>query len=201
MNQPAPQPGQPYPGMQPAPAAPPKRKRKWPWILLAVVGVLVVISVASGGGDTKDAGPNGATSGAGSTAAAGLNTPVRDGKFEFTVTGVEPGLATIGDNPYLQRKAQGQFVIVSMTVQNTGDKPQAFTPSAQKLKDSQGRTFESDTNAQIALGDSDIPLYDSINPGNTVSVKVVYDMPVDAVPSSIELHDSMFSGGATVNLN
>ncbi|WP_341353356.1 MULTISPECIES: hypothetical protein [Rhodococcus] len=29
---------------------------------------------------------------------------------------------------------------------------------------------------------------------------VVFDMPVDAVPASIELHDSMFSGGVTVSL-
>lgn len=47
---------------------------------------------------------------------------------------------------------------------------------------------------------SDIPAWDNINPGNAVDVSLVYDMPAGAVPARIELHDSMFSGGATVEL-
>ena len=202
--------GQPYPG-QPAPYGTPppppaKKKRKWPWIVLAVIAFLVVVSVATGGGDKDEATAAGSTTaGAVATAkadpkAVGLNTPVRDGKFEFVVTGVQTGLAEVGDNPYLAKKAQGQFVIVSMTVKNIGTKPQDFSPSSQKVKDAQGRSFESDSMAQIALGDSDVPVWDNINPGNTVQVKVVFDMPKDAEPATIELHDSMFSGGATVAL-
>ena len=131
---------------------------------------------------------------------ATLNTPVRDGKFEFVVTSVQPGLADVGDNPFLNQKAQGQFVIVTLSVQNIGDRPQGFSPSNQKLFDTEGRSFETDTSAQIALDNNDIAVWDNINPRNTVDVSLVYDMPVGAVPASIELHDSMFSGGVTVNL-
>lgn len=106
----------------------------------------------------------------------------------------------VGDNPYLAKKAQGQFVIVTLTVQNIGDKPQSFSPSNQKLLDASGRSFASDSMAQIALGGSDIPLWDNINPGNTVDVKLIYDMPAGAAPASVELHDSMLSGGVTVAL-
>jgi hypothetical protein len=35
---------------------------------------------------------------------------------------------------------------------------------------------------------------------NTADVKLVYDMPTDAVPAILELQDSMFSGGAQVQL-
>ncbi|MET9326950.1 DUF4352 domain-containing protein [Tsukamurella sp. NPDC003166] len=193
-------PGQPYP--YPAPPAPPaKKKRRWPWIVLAVIAVIVIIAVATGGGKKDDAGSTAGGSAAPTAAKTpGLNTAVRDGKFEFVVTGVEAGLGEVGDNPYLAKKAQGQFVVVSMTVKNIGTKPQSFSPSSQKLKDAQGRTFESDSMAQIALGDSDVPVWDNINPGNTVQVKVVFDMPKDASPASIELHDSMFSGGTKVTL-
>ncbi|CAM3709686.1 DUF4352 domain-containing protein [Tsukamurella ocularis] len=206
------QPGQPYAGQpnpgQPAPYGTPppppaKKKRKWPWIVLAVIAFLVVVSVATGGGDKDEATAAGNTTAAAAKSdpkAAGLNTPVRDGKFEFVVTGVQTGLAEVGDNPYLAKKAQGQFVIVAMTVKNIGTKPQDFSPSSQKVKDAQGRSFESDSMAQIALGDSDVPVWDNINPGNTVQVKVVFDMPKDAAPATIELHDSMFSGGAKVSL-
>ncbi|BDH57955.1 DUF4352 domain-containing protein [Tsukamurella sp. PLM1] len=200
---PLPQPGQPNPYGAPVPP-PAKKKRKWPWIVLAVIAFLLVVTVATGGGDKNETAATG-TTGAATTQTAdpkapGLNTPVRDGKFEFVVTGVQAGLAEVGDNPYLAKKAQGQFVIVSMTVKNIGTKPQSFDPSSQKLKDAQGRTFESDSMAQIALGDSDVPVWDNINPGNTVQVKVVFDMPEGAVPATIELHDSMFSGGADVAL-
>ena len=117
------------------------------------------------------------------------------------VTGVESGVSEVGDNPYLTEKAQGQFAIVSMTVKNISDKPQSFVPSAQKLVDTEGRSFENSSMAQIALGGSDIPVWDNINPGNSVEVKVVFDMPADATPVSIELHDSLFSGGVTVRLS
>ncbi|VFA96619.1 Telomeric repeat-binding factor 2 [Nocardia cyriacigeorgica] len=39
-----------------------------------------------------------------------------------------------------------------------------------------------------------------INPGNSVDVTIVFDVPVDTVPAALELHDSMFSGGAKVAL-
>ncbi|MGC4934245.1 DUF4352 domain-containing protein [Gordonia sp. DT30] len=205
-----PQYGQPQYGApgQPNPL-PPKKKRKWPWILGAVVVLIVIIAVATSTGGSDSSAPSGsAPDGApaaprnngGGEQTAGLNTPVRDGKFEFVVTGVEKGLASVGDNPYLTEQAQGQFVVVTMTVKNISDKAYGFTPSDQKLLDGQKREFEPSTSAQIALGGSDIPVWDNINPGNTVTAKVVFDMPKDAVPAAIELHDSMFSGGVKVNL-
>lgn len=204
---------QPYGQAPVPPPSPAKKKRKWPWIVGGIVVVLIIISALSSGGsgDKKEAAPSNGGGNATSAAAApaapkqdeavkGLNTPVRDGKFEFVVTGVEPNQESVGDNLYLAQKAQGQFVVVSMTVKNIGDKPQDFSPSNQKLFDTQGRSFEPDNMAQIALGGSDIPVWANINPGNTVNVKVVYDMPKDATPASIELHDSMFSGGEKVSL-
>lgn len=201
---------------QPYPNPPAKKKKKWPWILGSIVVLLIIILAATSGGgsdDTDSTAGSGASTATeageqrdsgdanGEDAAPGLNTPVRDGKFEFVVTGVEPGLTSVGDNPYLTEEAQGQFVIVTMTVKNTSDQPQSFSPTGQKLLDAEDRSFEPDTSAQIALGGSDIPVWDNINPGNAVTVKLVYDMPAGATPASIELHDSMFSGGVTVALS
>lgn len=215
---------QPYPGMpsQPAPQGvphppqpPAQKKRKWPKIVGGVVALLVVVSIFNDDDKKETTKPaESAAIAAQSPAApaaapvepvaaeptATLNTPVRDGKFEFVVRSVQPGLSEVGDNPFLNQKAQGQFVIVTLTVQNIGDRPQGFSPSNQKLFDTEGRSFETDTSAQIALDNNDIAVWDNINPGNTVDVSLVYDMPAQAVPASIELHDSMFSGGVTVNL-
>ncbi|TPW94962.1 DUF4352 domain-containing protein [Mycolicibacterium fortuitum] len=198
-------PNQPAPHGFPQYTPPRAKKRKWPAIVIGVVAFLAITSALSDKDDTKpDTKPSAALAAQAPTKAdaptARLNTAVRDGKFEFVVKTVQPGLAEVGDNPYLREKAQGQFVIVTLSVQNIGDRAQGFSPSNQKLIDTQGRSFESDSSAQIALGDSDIPVWDDINPGNAVDVSLVYDMPIGAAPARIELHDSMFSGGVTVEL-
>ncbi|MEV0945346.1 DUF4352 domain-containing protein [Rhodococcus sp. NPDC049939] len=215
---------QPYPPAQP----PAKKSKKWPWIAGAIAA-FVVIGAAAGGGEEDEKTTDAAASAdvapvdiapadvAAVDAAApavvepapvapapeevlpGLGAPVRDGKFEFVVTGVETGLSSIGDNPYLMSEAQGQFVVVTMTVRNISSEPKGLSPSNQEMYDTQGRKFTSDTSAGIGL-DTDVSIWDEVNPGNAVTMKVVYDMPVDAEPAEIELHDSMFSGGTRVAL-
>jgi hypothetical protein len=196
----------PYPQQAPYGSHPQQaKKRKWPWVVAAGVALLIATPTLSSN-DTKTDNTSSRTTTAAASAPekpeprATMNSPVRDGKFEFVVKTVQAGLTEVGDNPYLIEKAQGQFVVISLSVENIGDRAQGFSPSNQKLFDGQGRSFDSDSSAQIALGSSDIPVWDDINPGNTVDVKLVYDMPLGAVPTSIELHDSLFSGGVTVAL-
>ena len=43
-------------------------------------------------------------------------------------------------------------------------------------------------------------MWDKINPGNTATVKLVFDVPASAVPTGIELHDRAFGAGVTVSL-
>ncbi|MDM8086135.1 DUF4352 domain-containing protein [Cellulomonas cellasea] len=131
-------------------------------------------------------------------AAAGIGAPVRDGKLEFTVTAVEPGVASLGSDAFGQ-KAQGQFVLVRVTVQNIGDEAVFFHGGSQKAFDAQGREFSPDATAPIYLEDANSFL-NEINPGNTVNGTIVFDMPVDVAITSLELHDSPFSSGVTVTL-
>ncbi|MGX7731889.1 DUF4352 domain-containing protein [Rhodococcus sp. 2H158] len=174
----------------------------------------VIIAVAtSGGGDeststgsiptgSSNTGENSENSGGSSpdsgAAPAGIGNEVRDGKFAFTVTDVETDITQAGDNPYANKVPQGQFVFVHVDVKNIGDKAQSYFGSNQKLIDVQGREFNNDTEAEIYANDN-FTIGD-INPGNTASVIVVFDIPTDAQPKTVELHDSMFSGGATVNI-
>ena len=130
--------------------------------------------------------------------APGIGAAVRDGKFEFTVTSIEPGLTRVGDD-MLGKDAQGQFLLVHLTVTNIGDEAQYFDGSSQKLLDAQGRTHSADSAAAIYLGDAESFL-NQINPGNTVEGTVVFDIPADATASALELHDSAWSGGVTVTV-
>jgi hypothetical protein len=125
-----------------------------------------------------------------------VGEPVRDGNFEFVVAGIEraPVVADPGF-PDLQKSAQGEYVLVKMTVTNVSAEPQTFFASFNKLSD--GTTeFRSDDEAWIYLGNT---LAD-LNPGDTIDTAVVFDVPVGTDPESIELHDGPFSEGVTVGL-
>ncbi|MDQ0425560.1 DUF4352 domain-containing protein [Cellulomonas iranensis] len=194
----------------PSPAAQPRRswfaRHKILTTLGAVVVVVAVASALGGGGDDAPPASSAASAPAGdapadespASTAAGIGTPVRDGKFEFTVTGVEPGVTRVGDDVFGQ-DAQGLFLLVHVAVTNIGDEAQYFDGSSQKLTDTQGRTHSADTGAAIYLGDAQSFL-NQINPGNSVQGTVVFDVPADAAPATVELHDSPFSGGVEVTL-
>ena len=169
-----------------------------------LIGIIVA---ALGGGD--DGGTPTAGSQAGATRAEtatteakneapGLGTPVRDGKFEFTVNKVDCGKKRIGTADF-GTSAQGQFCLVSVKVENIGKEAQTLDGSSQYLFGSGGQKFDADTEAAIYLDDAKTFL-EEINPGNSVDGVVVFDIPKSATPTKLELHDSPFSGGATVEL-
>ncbi|MFQ6226823.1 DUF4352 domain-containing protein [Nocardia sp. NPDC002869] len=216
-----PPPHQPYGAPYPPPR-PPKKKTP-PVPLLILVGVLALCGfggcVSAIGGSNDDAASKTTTSrvapGEQAKAAPPVAAPteqappkpdhapagsaVRDGKFEFVVTQIEQGLKVVGTNPYLQKEAQGQYILVHTTVTNIGDRPRAYFGSNQTLIDAQGREFTNDTMAEVNVNDSAVIGAD-INPGNQLSVVIAFDVPVDAQPTVIEFHDSAFSGGAKVAL-
>ncbi|MEU6034715.1 DUF4352 domain-containing protein [Actinomadura sp. NPDC047616] len=129
----------------------------------------------------------------------GIGKTYRDGKFSFTVTKVRKGVRRVGDE-YLGQTAQGQFVLVHVTVRNTGDRARTFDAGNQKLIDTSGREFQADSEAVIAMGEESRSFLEEINPGNGVKGILVFDVPRGVKIKAIELHDSMFSGGVTVPL-
>ena len=91
-----------------------------------------------------------------------IGNKVRDGKFQFTVTKIRKGVKSVGDQ-YAGAKAQGQFVLVYVTVSNIGTKPQTLDGDAQEMYDARKRKFDTDTDAAIYLPNSNT-LYTPINP-------------------------------------
>ncbi|MEU6408267.1 DUF4352 domain-containing protein [Microbispora sp. NPDC046933] len=129
----------------------------------------------------------------------GLGDVVKDGKFAFKVSKVEKGLSQVGEG-FTVSKAQGQYVLIHLTVKNIGEEAQMFSDSAQKLIDAKGRTFDADSGAAaLGLKDSNAFL-NNINPGNAVNGILLFDVPKDVTLTAVELHDSMFSDGVTVSL-
>lgn len=128
--------------------------------------------------------------------ASSVGEPVRDGNFEFVVTGVERApLVSDPAFPELQKSAAGEYVMVKVTVTNIGSEPQTFFASFNTLSD--GTTeFRSDDEAWIYLGNT---LAD-LSPGDSVDTAVVFDVPVGTDPESIELHEGPFTEGVVVGL-
>lgn len=197
----------------PPPAAPRPRSRFTPLKVLAIIAAVIIALIGGcsacaalffgGFSSTNTSSSTSSTEvppweNAPTTQAAppppGLNQEARDGKFAFTVTRVDRA-ARVSDE-FETKTAQGIYVLVSITIANTGTKPQSFFAVNQKLKDSEGREFE----ASFGTFTGEFHDGDNINPGNQVYAKLAFDVPLDAQPGQIVLHDSVFSRGVTVNL-
>jgi hypothetical protein len=117
-----------------------------------------------------------------------------DGPLTFSVVGVERG-ATITDseNEFLTKDAQGEFIVVRLTVQNTSPDPGQFLGTFQKLN-AGGQVYTIDDEATFYVGGGfvDIP------PGGQVDVGLAYDVPPGTVPESVELHADPASPGAVL---
>lgn len=196
----------PMPPQMPPRQPRPKKSHGCLYALLGGVGVIVVLIVVvvalavggsggnSGGGDQQaGAQPDGA---APSKNAAGIGDQVKDGKFTFTITKMRKGLSTYGDDQITQEHAQGQFVILNVTVTNHGDEAQLFDATDQYLFDGKGRKY----NAESGMFTENDVFLNEINPGNTVKGKIAFDMPKHRAPTRLELHDSPFSDGVAVSL-
>lgn len=179
-----------------------KAKRPvWPWILLAVVvlffgGCTALVAVVGSAGSDKTTTSTGSSGGAPPSRAdttPGVGQEVRDGKFAFTVTNVRTSTREGTSKP------RGEFVIITMTVRNIGNEPQSFFVQNQKLIDSGGKEYAADSSTALSINDDTSMILD-MNPGFTITTQVPFDVPPGTTYSTVELHDSAFSGGAKVKL-
>ncbi len=122
-----------------------------------------------------------------SEVAAPVGSIVRDGKFEFQVLGVDRLATKEGLLP--QEQPKGEFFIVQLRVANIGDGAHSFGAGFQRLI-VDGNKYD----ATVSMADEN--WLEDINPGLSIEASLTFDIPRGAVPESIEVHDSMFSGGA-----
>ncbi|MEV6273686.1 serine/threonine-protein kinase [Nocardia sp. NPDC051832] len=210
--------GQVWPSRGPgysAPARRPARRRKG-GVVRKTIGALVVIFLApfafAAGCFALIASSNG--SGGGATVAnppsiseptpepdpdpqpeiAPAGSAVRDGKFEFAVTNIESGVPKIGS-----QKATGSFQVVTMTVRNISDEGKWFTPAGQKLADDNGNQVYPHLLATVLHGANNLHRNTvKLAPGESATIRLVFDVPNTMTPSRLRLQDSPFSGGVSV---
>lgn len=220
------QPGQQPASWQPGPAAAQAPKKK-NWFarhkLLTIAGAIllaiILMNLATGNrGGQSPAAEQGQTAGAAAEqsqdagqqaagqqaaadaapAAAGIGTAVQTGDFSVTITGVEPGVAQVGSD-VLGQQAQGQYVLVQVSVTNTGKTAETFLDSGVTLIDDQGREHRVDSSAALYLGEQSL-MIQQINPGNTATGTLAFDIPADATPVTAILQSSMLAEKVEVAL-
>lgn len=177
--------------------------------ILTVVGIIIFIAIiasTAGGGKKNDntvadASKSPSSSSKSEATTAKLNEPARDGKFEFTVSSIKCGVSSVSDSSgYLSKSAQGQYCKLGVTVKNIGNEAQMFDGSNQYLFNASGQKYNYDSEATIYANPSNSTFLNTINPGNSASGTVVFDVPKGVTLKTAELHDSAFSDGVKVNL-
>jgi hypothetical protein len=176
--------------------------------VLTVIGVIIILviigSAAGGSSKSKTTSASKTTTGSTASTAASMpkiNQPANDGKFQFTVTAIKCGQPSVSSpDGYLTKTAQGQYCILSVTANNIGDQSQTLDSTSQYLYDSSNKKYSSDSEATIDISPTDNSFFNAINPGNSVSGTIVFDIPKTVTPITAELHDSALSGGVKVSL-
>ncbi|ONH52054.1 serine/threonine protein kinase [Frankia sp. CcI49] len=121
----------------------------------------------------------------------------QDGPLSFAVDGVECGVEQLGLG-FLARHPAGQFCLVAITIRNTGTSPRALDSSYQYVYDSTGARRTADYLSRYYLPGETI--WNTAEPGASIHGRMVFDLPPDATPRRLELHDSPASGGGSIPL-
>lgn len=115
------------------------------------------------------------------------------------MTKVSCGHKKIGDG-FLESTAQGEYCLVDVTVKNIGDEARTFTGGSQKAFDGKGVEYSNDGGAELGVNSGAQTFLEEVNPGNTVTGTLVLDVPSGTKLTTLELHDSFWSGGVDVTL-
>jgi hypothetical protein len=173
-------------------------------VIGALIGLVIVGSIIGGGSknSTQTTANNKDSSKPSPSTAqlAKIGAPANDGKFQFTFNSIQCNQPTVGSDQYTTKAAQGQYCVVNLTAKNIGNESQTLDATSQYLYDAQNHKYSADTEASIDANPSGGTFYNSINPGNSVTGVVVFDIPKGVTPVTGELHDSAFSGGVKVSL-
>ncbi|MFH1065160.1 MAG: DUF4352 domain-containing protein [Nanoarchaeota archaeon] len=125
-----------------------------------------------------------------------LGDSIQAGNFRWKITKYSTATEIgqyIGDT-FLGEKADGNFIIVDVEVENTGTSAKYLMDSYLKLIDEQNREFSPNSVAAIYLKPSGSALmFEQINPGIIKKGKIVFDVPTGLKVANIRLSSNLVS--------
>lgn len=121
------------------------------------------------------------------TPAVGADTTVQDGRLKFAVTATKC--------PKPAKSAEQRTCRVTVKVDNIGQEARVLYPGQQKLFDEDDR-LHGGVRLLDKEGSEITPV--RVGPGGSFTGTVVFELPRDASPAGVELHDSGLSNGVRV---
>ena len=169
--------------------------------IMAVAATSIWAATASGGSSSSSS-TTGASGGGSTTAPAdtpGIGQPASDGKFTFTVNSVKCGIPSVGDTTNgLGATAQGQFCDVNLKIaEQASSESQDYLASFSTHSVQRAASIRIRRQPRFGLHRPRI-FAAGINPGNSITTDIYYDIPTSSSIAKFELHDSPFSNGVTV---
>lgn len=181
-----------------------KKILKWGGIGLVV---LIILGVIVGGGSKNSNTPSNTGNQTNSNnnnqeeVISGLNETVQDGDLAFTASNVTTA-ESLG-NQFTTKDAQGMFYVITIKIENKGNKTATFDSSMAKVMDDQGREFERSVEGQTAKGlaQGNVDLFlQQIQPSLSASGDIVFDLPADIKNPVLVVKGSLFGKGAKIKL-
>ena len=176
-------------------------KKLLKWLGIGVVAIIVLSVIFGGKGNNNSSSNNQNTANTTTAATAKINEPVQDGDLVFTAVSTETAAALGGT--YTRRQAQGQFLVVTLKIENKGKETKTVDSSMITLTDNQGRKFDRSIEGQTAKGLSQgkVDLFlQQVQPGLSVTGDIVFDIPKDAEGLKLVVKESIFGKGKEISL-
>ena len=125
-----------------------------------------------------------------------LGDEVIAGNFKWTFKNYNTA-SQIGEDvfgTFMGVKADGEFLIIDVEVENIGKNAQLLSDSYVKLIDDQEREFSTDTMAAIYLKPQGSSFsFDTVNPGIIKKGKIVFDVPSGLKVAKIKVLSDLYS--------
>lgn len=119
----------------------------------------------------------------------GIGEEVTVGDFTYTVNRAEI-VSQLEDPDGFQEPLTGNFVLIDFVFTNNGSEPATLTDLY--LYDSQGRQYETDTDATFYLPNS-IFLLERVNPGLSQEAQAAYSVPQNTEGLELEVSSGLFA--------
>jgi hypothetical protein len=183
------------------------RKKRW-WALAAVVVIVIIAVATSNGSDGPKKVDNASSASTGGSTKSGDNTagteknPIKIGETvelagtRYTVKKVDTTSQIGGD---FGTKADGKFVVVTLTIENMKNETKTFSESAAKLVAADDTQYSTDDDGSI-FADNSLILED-MQPELPKTGVLVFDVPPSKLAGAkLKVSDLFGKGDAYVDL-
>jgi hypothetical protein len=161
--------------------------------ILLVAGCAAIIGIGlsgSEGGPSVEEGSGGSGGGKQKTARVGDKLTLKGTTYEVTDVSEK---SSIGDKSIgLDEKANGVFVVVKLELTNRKDEPATILEDNIRVIGGNGKNYSVSDDAIFALDDQSFA-FEEIQPDNTESGSLVYDIPENATSGAKLQVEDLFS--------